>query len=368
MSAPRHAVLEIYDDIGPYWMGMIDARLVTAKLSNLGDLDEIEVRINSRGGDAFEGFAIHNILKQHPANVVMRVMGVAASSAATVLCAGDTVIVPKNAMVMIHNPATFVTGGEKVLTAALAKLAAITKSAVETYVTRSGLPESQIVKMMDEETWMTGEEALAKGFADTLGPELDVPSVAMQADLSLTLPAYFSKPPEQFSRLVAMTASTPKESTMTTPTAPTIPATPAPAASAQPPTAPVAPPAATLAVSEPPTKSAAELVHEAIAQERTRVASITALCTQAGKPELAQKHIDDGTAVMVVQTSLFALLCAERPPVGTGNSTMSAATGDEKYKQEYALQRDVYLQAGVSEEQYIKTRRIDDAGGEVRLS
>lgn len=371
LAAPKQAVIEIYDDIGPSWAGMIGAQLVSRALSDLGDVELIDVRINSRGGDAFEGFAIHNLLKQHPAQVNMRVDGVAASAASIVLMAGDRITVPKNAMVMIHDPITFAYGGEKEINAALSQWSSVRKSAAETYVSRTGLTAEKIASMMAEETWMTGEEAVAQKFADTMGPEVNPPVTQLSAE---TLPPFFTKAPEQFSRLVAMTANIPKDPPMTT-TATTPATTPANPPATQPTTpadgtTPATPslqaPATTPATDgKPATPPVVDPVLKAISDERSRVANITAMCSKAGKPELAQKHIDEGTEVSVVQSALFALMCAERPPLGSGGGTDLSAgqSGDDKFKAEYAKQRDVYLKAGVTEEQYLQTRRIDESGG-----
>ena len=79
MQGPKSARLEIYGEIGPSSLGMIDGKEVSAKLKSAGELASLEVRINSVGGSAFEGLAIHNILKEHPAKVDVVVDGIAAT-------------------------------------------------------------------------------------------------------------------------------------------------------------------------------------------------------------------------------------------------------------------------------------------------
>ncbi len=345
MAANKRAVIEIYDLIGPAWLGMINAEMVSSALTQLGEVDTIEVHINSKGGDAFEGVAIHNKLKQHPARVEMHVDGVAASAASIVLMAGDKITVPKNAIVMIHNPRTIGEGGESELNAAIAQWKSVRTSAIETYTARTGLTAEAIQSMMATETWMTGEEAVAKKFADTVGPELKLPqATTLQAH---SVPPFFTKAPQLVTCLMAMTPA-PKEPTMTVP-APNPPAPPT-----------VTPPVTTLQTPAPG-QPAGISVEQAIADERSRVANITAMCNSAGKTELAQRWIDEGTKVIDVQTALFSSLCAERPPVGgAGGTDLSAQTGDAKFRAEYAASRSVFLQQGLTEADYVASRRVDE--------
>lgn len=200
------AVLEIYDLIGPSWMGMIDAKSVSNELAALGDVRRLDVRISSGGGSSFEGLAIYNILAQHGAEIHVRVDGVAASAASLVLMAGKTRRIPKNAMVMVHDPVVGVYGGEKEMLAGLATLKTVKKAAISTYAAVTGQPENAIAQMMADETWMTGDEAVSKGFATTVEPELALPAVVVPS--MSAVPPFFTKTPADFNRLVAMRATT----------------------------------------------------------------------------------------------------------------------------------------------------------------
>ena len=94
------AELSIYDEIGSYG---VPAKAFIDEMKSLGDISELTLRINSPGGSVFDGIAIYNALKRHPAKVIVTVEGLAASIASVILCAGDEVVMPKNALIMIHD-------------------------------------------------------------------------------------------------------------------------------------------------------------------------------------------------------------------------------------------------------------------------
>lgn len=356
-------VLEIYDLIGPAWAGMVDAKLVSAKLADAGEYDSIDLRINSRGGSAFDGFAIYNLLRNTGKTVNASVVGLAASSASIILMAGDTRRVPKNAFVMIHDPMAFVDGGEKELRAAAEMLATVKKAALSTYAEKTKLSEEKLAEMTAEETWMTGDEALEMGFATAVDPEVKLPEGDAPA---MQVPNFITRAPEQFSRLVALCVNPQESPKMTTATPPAKPEEKTPAA---PQLSAPATPAATATAPQQPATPAPQLTAadvqlaaaEAVKAERGRISEVTNLCKLAGHPEMAQKHIDDGTSPADVQKALFALMVAERKPVG-GDAVAdpSMADGDAKYKAEYAATPDIFQKQGIDIEQYVNSRRIDD--------
>lgn len=364
MASKGHVEIEIYDMIGPAWYGMIDETVVSNAMKEVGDFDRITVRINSPGGDAYSGLAIFNLLRDQKVPVNVIVDGVAASAASIVAMAGTNVRIPKSAILMIHDPWTIALGDVQAMQKAIDQLAVVKKAAVAAYAAKTGMAESEIAKLMSDETWMTGEEAVAKKFADSIGHEVSPPAEPLPQQ-SIQLP--YRRAPSNFRSLVAMSAAAPpvsKDDPMTTAT----PAAP-PAAPETPPTAPTAPVAAPqmtatpAATPAPPVAQVVDVpatVQMAIATERKRVADITAMCARANCTDRAQKWINDGTAVSDVQNALFDVLCANRPPVGgdaTGGPQM--AIGDDKLKAEYAEGRQVYMANGITEEQFIKSRRID---------
>lgn len=160
----------IYDDIGPSWAGMIGAEWFAEQLKAIeqqaGHLDTLDVRINSYGGDVFEGLGIYNTLKNHRAKVTMRVDGIAASIASVIMMAGDTIKVAENAMVMIHNPATFAWGEAKDLREQADILDKIRLQIINTYAARTKQGTDDVGAWMDAATWLDASEAKARGFAD----------------------------------------------------------------------------------------------------------------------------------------------------------------------------------------------------------
>jgi len=130
----------------------------------------VTVRINSAGGDVFAAHAIYTQLKSHKAGVTVIVDGLAASAASIVAMAGDTVKMPSNAMMMIHNPALFAFGflTSDEMRKYAEQLDAVKGSIINAYMMKTGLDRDTLSKMMDEETWMTGQEAMEMGFADEI--------------------------------------------------------------------------------------------------------------------------------------------------------------------------------------------------------
>ncbi len=137
-------------------------------LKSLGDVKNINLHINSPGGSVFEGIAIYNMLKQHSAQVNVYVDGLAASIASVIAMSGDAIFMPSNAMMMIHNPWTFAMGNADQLRKQADDLDQITKSSIQTYLAKAGdkLDEATLKDLMDNETWLTAQEAVDYGLAD----------------------------------------------------------------------------------------------------------------------------------------------------------------------------------------------------------
>jgi ATP-dependent Clp protease protease subunit len=154
-------------------MGDIDAFEGISAASIIAQLDaisggEIRLRINSYGGDVLEGVAIHNALVAHPARITAEIIGVAASAASWIAMAADEILIWEGAMMMIHQSWQVVAGNADVLEEAAPVLRKIDDSMAASYVRRTGLADADIRAMMAAETWLTAEEAVAKGFADRL--------------------------------------------------------------------------------------------------------------------------------------------------------------------------------------------------------
>lgn len=173
---PKTGELLIYGPISntSWWGDEVTPRQFHEDLRALGDIDELRVYINSGGGDAFAGQTIHSILRRHKARVVTYVDGLAASAASVIAMAGDTVVMPRNAMMMVHNPWTFAWGEASELRKVADTLDQVRETLVAVYEEKTGLDRDRIIELLDAETWMTAEEAKDLGFADEIDEAKEV--------------------------------------------------------------------------------------------------------------------------------------------------------------------------------------------------
>lgn len=137
-------------------------------LSNAQGVRQINLYINSYGGSVFEGTAIYNQLLRHPAHKTAYIDGFACSIASVIAMAADEVVMPRNAMMMIHNMWMGVVGNAAELRKAADDLDKINASGREAYLAkaRDKLTVEQLESMMDSETWLTAEECMQYGLAD----------------------------------------------------------------------------------------------------------------------------------------------------------------------------------------------------------
>lgn len=159
------AVITLYDEIG-YWG--VTAKDFRSQLESI-DAKKINLRINSPGGDVFDGVAIYNDLVDHAAEVRVSVTGIAASAASLIAMAGDRIEIAENAFIMIHNAWGVCVGSKAEMEDFAKVLSEIDGALAETYASRTGQPLADIKKMMDVETWLKGKDAVAKKFADATG-------------------------------------------------------------------------------------------------------------------------------------------------------------------------------------------------------
>jgi len=161
--------ISIYDVIGEddWTGGGFTARRLAAALRSVG-ASEVTVKINSPGGDMFEGLAIYNLLAEHPAKVTVDVMGIAASAASVIAMAGDEIRMGLGSFVMIHNAWGGVIGNRNDFVAAAEIFESFDGALADVYEARSGMNKADILTLMDADTYMGAKDALAKGFADTL--------------------------------------------------------------------------------------------------------------------------------------------------------------------------------------------------------
>lgn len=152
-----------------WWGDEVTPRSFAEDLESLNGKD-VTVRINSGGGDVFAAHAIHNQLVAYKGRVTVVIDGLAASAATIIAVAGDRIIMPSNALFMIHNPAIGLSDyyGAEELAQAVNALNAIKDSIVAAYRKRCKVSAEEIAAMMDAETWMGAAECLEKGFVDEI--------------------------------------------------------------------------------------------------------------------------------------------------------------------------------------------------------
>ena len=153
-------------------------------LAAVKDKAHITVKLNSCGGDLYTGIAIHNALKALCGNVNVVVEGIAASAASVIMCAGDTVTVYPGSLIMIHGVSVMLWDSLNIqdMKQLIKGMDASEKAVAEIYDAKTGLGVDTLRNMMTKETWMTGREALDKGFADALKEDEEEPSMSMSAD------------------------------------------------------------------------------------------------------------------------------------------------------------------------------------------
>ncbi len=162
-------VITMFGDIGEdYWSDNgITAKKVTAQLRAIGDRD-VEVHVNSGGGDMFEGIAIFNVLREHPKSVTIKVMGMAASAASVIAMAGDAIEIGAASFFMIHNCWVGAVGNRHDMAEVAAFLEPFDRAMADVYAQRTGAAVADVQKWMDAETWMSGSVAIERGFAQSM--------------------------------------------------------------------------------------------------------------------------------------------------------------------------------------------------------
>jgi len=200
----RGAEIVIYDEIGAFG---IAAKAFLDELKALGPVAELTVRINSPGGSVFDGVAIYNALKRHEARVTVCVDGIAASIASVIAIAGDEIVMPENAMLMLHDPSGLVMGTASDMRAMADALDKMKAGMVAAYRDKSGRDDAEIEALMAAETWLSAQEAVELGLADRVEEPV---RMAAHFDLSR-----FRNTPPQLA--ASLTSSDPQEDAMSDP-------------------------------------------------------------------------------------------------------------------------------------------------------
>jgi ATP-dependent Clp endopeptidase proteolytic subunit ClpP len=320
----RGAEIVIYDEIGAF---AIPAKAFLDELKALGPVAKLTVRINSPGGSVFDGVAIYNALKRHDAAITVWIDGIAASIASMIAMAGDDVVMPENAMLMLHDPSGLVAGTASDMRATAEALDRMKAGMVAAYRDKSGRDDAEIEALMTAETWLSAQEALELGLADRIEQPV---RMAAHFDLSR-----FRNPPPQLAALVA--TPSPQEDDMSdskkasprkpgrdesaTPQA-APPETSADDTAAGPASQPAAvaepePAAGSARPAEPPRQATAQVIDlDAVRADERRatlayVGEVHELCALAGRGDLAAGFIAKATPLAQVRRALLEARAAE---------------------------------------------------------
>ena len=173
MKAKGSSVAEvyIYEDIGKRFGGVSEKQFAVG-LKALGVVSTIHVRLNSYGGDVFEGLAIYRLLADHPATVVSFIDGIAASIASVIAMAGDEIRIAEAGEIMIHEAWTVAVGPAAEMRAAADHLEATSSSIADVYAARTGQSKDQIQAWMAAETTFQSTNAVKYGFAQMVMPNV----------------------------------------------------------------------------------------------------------------------------------------------------------------------------------------------------
>jgi ATP-dependent protease ClpP protease subunit len=307
----KSAEIVIYDEIGKsFWNEeAVSAKSFLDDMNALGDVETITLRINSPGGDIFDGVAIHNAIKNHKAKVTAHVDGIAASAASYIAMAADKIIMPANAFMLIHGASGFVFGNADDMRGVAADLDRVDKSITATYVARSKSTTAKIKAIMKEDRLMDAAEAKELGLADEVTKE-----TKLAANFSLRL-----LPPKIADFIRAETGAGQGPSPLPSAAASEEPGEQTPAIPAPP-------------IQEPPTlpqpvrEPAAKVVDlgaakkEGVEEHKAYVSQVTDLCTLANAPERVGSYVRASTPVEQVRKELLdmraqAVVLAQHPVV-----------------------------------------------------
>jgi ATP-dependent Clp protease protease subunit len=183
------AEIFIYDVIGEdFWTGEGVTAAKFMKAVDESKASTIHLRINSPGGDVFEARAIVSAMQRSSARFIAHVDALAASAASVIACAADEVVMAPGSMLMIHNAWTLAMGDKHAMLDTASLLEKIDGTIADQYADKTGLSREEVAAMMDAETWITAEDAVAQKFADSIEEK------AVKAKNAWNLAAYAKAP------------------------------------------------------------------------------------------------------------------------------------------------------------------------------
>jgi ATP-dependent Clp protease protease subunit len=182
-KASNSAEIYVYGVIGVDWFGEgVTAKQFADDLKALGDVKTIDLRINSEGGSVFDGKAMYSLLNEHKAKIIVHIDGLAASAASFLAMAGDEIEISEGGFVMIHNAYMIAMGDARELRRSAEMLDTVNNTIIDVYAARTKGDRKAIASMMDNETWMTGAEAVKNGFADRMVENMKVAAAVKNPD------------------------------------------------------------------------------------------------------------------------------------------------------------------------------------------
>lgn len=290
----------IYDEIGAYG---VTAKGFLAELGAMANDVAIDLRLNSPGGSVFDAVAIFNALKRHAGEITVWIDGIAASAASYIAMAGDSVVMPQNAFLMIHDPSGLVMGTAEDMRSTAEALDKVKGSLIQGYAAKSGKPDGEIAALMAAETWLDAEEALALGLIDRIAEPV---KLAASFDI-----ARFRNAPAELTTAALETdevhddigSDDTADETRDADAGPDIGQT-----SAEP--APSPAPTSTTAAPNP-SSDAIAIRAEAIAHARV----VIDLCRLAGQPQMAGRFLEEDAGLDEVRNRLLAAKAEATPDI-----------------------------------------------------
>lgn len=182
----NEAHVNIYGDITSWKRNESDVSnyILSKEIESL-DVDTINVYINSYGGEVAEGLAIYNNLKRHKAKIKTYCDGFACSAASVIFMAGDERIMSSSSLLMIHNAWTYTSGNANDLRKQADDLDVITQASINAYMQEVNITEDELKQMLDDETWISPQDALEKGFITSIVNEKNSEKISQSVKKSL---------------------------------------------------------------------------------------------------------------------------------------------------------------------------------------
>ncbi|WP_438362797.1 head maturation protease, ClpP-related [Nioella halotolerans] len=265
----------IYDEIGAYG---VSAKGFLAELGALPDDAAIDLRLNSPGGSVFDAVAIHNALSRHSGPVTVWIDGIAASAASYIAMAGDAIVMPENAFLMIHDPSGLVMGMAADMREMAGTLDKIAAGMTRGYAARSGKTEDEIAALMAAETWFSAAEALEVGLATQLAEPVRIAA-------SFDIGRFRNAPPELVEAVETADPEDPND------------VGPAPEPAPQPEAHDPDGTAVDAATGPDPASIRAEAI--------THARAVVDLCRLAGQPQMAGRFLEEDASLDAVRAALL---------------------------------------------------------------